>query len=163
MNELNQRVLELLCQDCRMPVSRIAVMLGVPEEEVACAIQGMEDDRVIVQYRPVVDWDQTQKTFVEAMISVKVTPQRDQGFDAIAKRIGGFEEVRSVFLMSGAYDLLLLLEAPTLRELAYFVSEKLSTLDTVTATSTSFVLKRYKQDGVIFGQKMEDQRLVISP
>ncbi len=163
MNDLNQRVLELLCQDCRMPVQQIAVMLNASKEDVAAAIGQMEEDRVIVQYRPVVDWNRTERTFVEAMISVKVTPQRDQGFDAVAKRIGGFEEVRSVFLMSGAYDLLVLLEAPTLRELAYFVSEKLSTLDTVTGTSTSFVLKRYKQDGVVFGEKKDDQRLVISP
>jgi DNA-binding Lrp family transcriptional regulator len=92
-----------------------------------------------------------------------VTPQRDKGFDAVAKRISGFDEVMSVYLMSGAYDLLVLVEAPTLRELAYFVSEKLSTLDTVTATSTSFVLKRYKQDGVMFGVVSEDKRLVVSP
>ncbi|NLB37736.1 MAG: Lrp/AsnC family transcriptional regulator [Clostridiales bacterium] len=163
MNDLKQHVLELLCQDCRMPVDQIAVMLGANPTDVSAAIKQMEDDRVIVQYRPVVDWNQTERTFVEAMISVKVTPQRDQGFDAVAKRIGGFEEVRSVFLMSGAYDLLVLLEAPTLKELAYFVSEKLSTLDTVTGTSTSFVLKRYKEDGVMFGEKKEDQRLVISP
>lgn len=163
MNDLKPLVLDLLCQDCRMPVNQIAVMLNVTEEDVSAAIRQMEEDRVIVQYRPVVDWNQTDKTFVEAMISVKVTPQRDQGFDAVAKRIGGFEEVRSVFLMSGAYDLLVLLEAPTLKELAYFVSEKLSTLDTVTGTSTSFVLKRYKQDGVVFGEKKDDQRLVISP
>ena len=97
------------------------------------------------------------------MIEVKVTPQRDHGFDETAKRIYGFAEVRSVYLMSGAYDLLVQVAAPTLKELALFVSSKLSVVDTVTATSTSFVLKRYKQDGVLFTEEKADQRLVISP
>ena len=97
------------------------------------------------------------------MIEVKVTPQRDQGFDAIAGRIYRFDEVKSVYLMSGGYDLLVLVEARTLKELASFVSEKLSTLEAVTGTSTSFVLKRYKQDGVIFDGERNDKRLAVMP
>ena len=105
----------------------------------------------------------TDRERVEAMIEVKVTPQRDMGFDAIARRIYCFDEVKSVFLMSGSYDLLVLVEARTLKELAAFVSGKLSPLETVTGTATSFVLKRYKEEGVIFDSGDSDRRLVISP
>lgn len=100
---------------------------------------------------------------MEALIEVKVTPQRDMGFDAIAGRIYRFDEVKSVFLMSGGYDLMVLVEAKTLKELALFVSEKLSPLESVTGTSTSFVLKRYKQDGVIFVGETTDKRMAVSP
>ena len=138
-------------------------MLGVSLEEVAAAIEEMEADKLILRYRPVIDWEKADIQRVEAMIEVKVTPQRDHGFDETAKRVYGFEEVRSVFLMSGTYDLLVQVEAATLKELALFVSSKLSILDTVTSTSTSFVLKRYKQDGVIFDADQTDRRLMVSP
>ncbi len=110
-----------------------------------------------------INWDLTDRERVEAMIEVRVTPQRDMGFDAIARRIYCFDEVKSVFLMSGSYDLLVLVEARTLKELAAFVSGKLSPLETVTGTATSFVLKRYKEEGVIFDSGDTDRRLVISP
>ena len=116
---------------------------------------------MILRYSPVINWDRTDRERVEAMIEVRVTPQRDQGFDAIAKRIYRFDEVKSVYLMSGAYDLLLLVEAHSLKELAYFVSTKLSTLETVTGTATHFVLKRYKSDGVIFEGDRDDKRLAV--
>ena len=105
----------------------------------------------------------TDRERVEAMIEVRVTPQRDMGFDAVAARIYRFDEVKSVYLMSGGYDLLVLVEARTLRELAAFVSAKLSTLELVTGTATSFVLKRYKEEGVVFTDGESDNRLVISP
>ena len=110
-----------------------------------------------------INWDLTDRERVEAMIEVRVTPQRDMGFDAVAARIYRFDEVKSVYLMSGAYDLLVLVEARTLRELASFVSAKLSTLELVTGTATSFVLKRYKEEGVVFEGEESDRRLVISP
>ena len=138
-------------------------MLGITMEETAQAIEEMENDGTILRYRPVVNWDKLNVNRVEAMIEVRVTPQRDMGFDAVASRIYRFDEVKSVYLMSGSYDLLVLVEAATLKELAAFVSEKLSVLDTVTGTATSFVLKRYKQDGVIFEAATKDQRLVVSP
>ena len=163
MNELKLRLLNLLQEDCRIPLEKLAVMLGVSLQEVASAIEEMEQDGTILRYRPVVNWDRVNVNRVEAMIEVRVTPQRDMGFDAIASRIYRFDEVKSVFLMSGSYDLLVLVEAATLKELAAFVSEKLSVLDTVTGTATSFVLKRYKQDGVIFEAAAKDQRLVVSP
>ena len=110
-----------------------------------------------------INWDRTDRERVEAMIEVRVTPQRDMGFDAIARRIYRFDEVKSVYLMSGSYDLLVLVEARTLKELAAFVASKLSPLETVTGTATSFVLKRYKEEGVIFENDDADRRLVISP
>ena len=163
MNDLKQRLLNILQEDCRIPLEKLSVMLGVSIEKVASAIDEMEEDGTILRYRPVINWDKLNINRVEAMIEVRVTPQRDMGFDAVASRIYRFDEVKSVYLMSGGYDLIVLVEAPTLKELAAFVSEKLSVLDTVTGTSTSFVLKRYKQDGVIFETAAKDQRLVVSP
>ena len=163
MQTLKTQILEILSEDCRTPLERIAVMTGADMEKVARAIDEMENDRIILQYSPVINWDRTDRERVEAMIEVKVTPQRDMGFDAIAGRIYRFDEVKSVYLMSGSYDLLVLVEARTLKELALFVSEQLSPLESVTGTSTSFVLKRYKQDGVIFVGESTDKRLAVSP
>lgn len=163
MQGLKMQVLEILNEDCRMPLERIAVMTGTTLEAVAQAIEEMEKDRIILHYSPIINWDKADRERVEGMIEVKVTPQRGLGFDAIASRIYRFDEVKSVYLMSGSYDLLVLVEARTLKELAAFVSEKLSTLETVTGTSTSFVLKRYKQDGVIFDDEYSDKRLAVIP
>ena len=163
MDALKTQLLDILQQDCRMPLEQMAVMTGETLEKVAQSIEELENERVILRYRPVINWENTDVNRVEGMIEVRVTPQRDMGFDAIASRIYRFDEVKSVYLMSGAYDLLVLVEAPTLKELAFFVSEKLSALDTVTGTATSFVLKRYKQDGVVFEDAHTDKRLVVSP
>ena len=163
MNRKHKQVLDLLGEDCRIPLEKMAVMLNMDIQEVAQIIDTLENEHVILCYRPVVNWDKADRNVVEAMIEVKVTPQRDFGFDAIAKRINSFEEVRSLYLMSGTYDLLIQVSAPTLKELAQFVSERLSPLETVTGTSTSFVLKRYKQDGIIFDLPDEDGRLTVSP
>ena len=162
MQNLQMQLLHLLQEDCRLPLEKLATMTGVTLEEVASAIEKMEEDGVILRYSPVINWDKAHRERVEAMIEVNVTPQRDQGFDAIARRIYRFDEVKSVYLMSGAYDLLLLVEAPTLKELAFFVHTKLSTLEHVTGTATHFVLKRYKSDGVIFEGKETDKRLVVT-
>ena len=155
-------LLQILKEDCRVPLEQLATMTGAPLEEVAQTIDQMEKSGVILRYAPIINWDHTDRERVEAMIEVRVTPQRDQGFDAIAERIYRFDEVKSVYLMSGAYDLLLLVEAHTLKELAFFVSTKLSTLETVTGTATHFVLKRYKSDGVIFEGNNQDKRLVVT-
>ncbi|MEA4999417.1 MAG: Lrp/AsnC family transcriptional regulator [Candidatus Limiplasma sp.] len=161
----NQQVelLQLLQQDCRMPLEKIAVMLGLPLEQVGQMIDSMEKHGIILRYSPVINWDKTDRERVEAMIEVRVTPQRGEGFDAIAKRIYRFDEVKTVYLMSGAYDLLLLVEAHSLKELGYFVSTKLSVLETVTGTATHFVLKRYKSDGIIFEDESGDKRLAVNP
>ena len=163
MTRLEMQLLEMLEEDCRTPLEKMAVMSGATLQEVAEAIDRMEREHVILHYAPKINWDLTDREFVEAMIEVRVTPQRESGFDAVAKRIYHFEEVKSMYLMSGSYDLLVLVQARTLKELALFVSQKLSTLETVTGTATSFVLKRYKEDGVIFEGKEPDKRLVITP
>ena len=161
LNSLEMELLSLLQQDCRLPLAKPATMTGKTMEEIAESIQSMETRGVILRYSPVINWDKTDRERVEAMIEVRVTPQRDQGFDAVAKRIYRFDEVKTVYLMSGAYDLLLLVEAPTLKDLAFFVSTKLSTLETVTGTATHFVLKRYKSEGIIFEKEKDDQRLAV--
>lgn len=163
MTRLETQVLDLLREDCRLPLEKLAVMLGVSTEEVAETIDSLERRRVILHCAPTINWDLTDRERVEAMIQVSVTPQRDMGFDAVARRIYRFEEVKSVYLMSGGYDLLVLVEAKSLKELALFVSSKLSTLEMVTGTQTSFVLKRYKEEGVIFDGSQSDNRLVVSP
>lgn len=163
MTKLETSVLDILQEDCRIPLEKMAVMTGSSLEEIASAIDGLEKRKIILRYSPVINWDRTDRERVEAMIEVRVTPQRDMGFDAIARRIYRFDEVKSVYLMSGSYDLLVLVEARTLKELATFVSGKLSPLETVTGTATSFVLKRYKEEGVIFENDDADRRLVISP
>ena len=161
MTKLEMDLLDLMTEDCRIPLEKMAIMTGATLEQVADTIQNLEKRHIILRYAPSINWDLTDRERVEAMIEVKVTPQRDMGFDAVASRIYRFEEVKSVYLMSGAYDLLVLVEAKTLKELASFVSEKLSTLEMVTGTATSFVLKRYKEAGVIFEGEKSDQRLVI--
>ena len=163
MMDLQMQLLDILQEDCRTSLERMAVMTGVQLAAVAEAIADMEKAGVLLRYAPVINWDRTDRERVEAMIEVRVTPQRDMGFDAVAKRIYKFDEVKSVYLMSGAYDLLLLVEGKSLKELAFFVSEKLSTIETVTGTATHFMLKRYKSDGVIFDDEQRDGRLVVSP
>lgn len=163
MTKLEASLLDLLQDDCRLPLEKLAIMTGSSMEEVAETIDRLEKKHIILRYAPVINWDLTDRERVEAMIEVRVTPQRDMGFDAVAARIYRFDEVKSVYLMSGSYDLLVLVEAKTLRELASFVSAKLSTLELVTGTATSFVLKRYKEKGVVFEGAESDQRLVISP
>ena len=163
MDSIKSQILSILKEDCRTPLETISVMTGKTLEEVAAVLDEMEKDKIILHYLPVINWDKTDRERVEAMIEVSVTPQRDMGFDAVAKRIYQFDEVKSLYLMSGSYDLLVQVEAANLKQLAFFVSEKLSPLDTVTATRSSFVLKRYKQDGVIFESARKDDRLVVSP
>ena len=163
MKKLEMQLLDLLQEDCRLPLEKLAVMLGASMEDVAATIDRLEAERVILRYAPVINWDKTDRERVEALIQVSVTPQRDAGFDEVAKRIYRFEEVKSVYLMSGGYDLLVLVEARTLKECAFFVSSKLSTLEMVTGTQTSFILKRYKEEGVVFEGDKSDQRLVIVP
>ena len=163
MKKLEMQLLELLQEDCRLPLEKLAVMLGTTTDVVAETIDQLEEKRVILRYAPTINWDKTDRERVEAMIQVSVTPQRDKGFDEVAKRIYRFEEVKSVYLMSGSYDLLVLVEGRTLKECALFVSSKLSTLEMVTGTSTSFILKRYKEEGVVFEEGKSDNRLVITP
>ena len=163
MQNLQMQLLHLLQEDCRLPLEKLATMTGATLEETAEAIQKMEEDGVILRYSPVINWDKTHRERVEAMIEVNVTPQRDQGFDAIARRIYRFDEVKSVYLMSGAYDLMVLCEARTLKELASFVHSRLSVIEGVSGTSTHFMLKTYKYGGVIFDSCASDKRQAVMP
>ena len=156
MTRLETQVLDLLREDCRLPLEKLAVMLGVSTEEVAETIDSLERRRVILHYAPTINWDLTDRERVEAMIQVSVTPQRDMGFDAVARRIYRFEEVKSVYLMSGAFDLAVIISGRTLKEVAQFVGERLSTLEDVTGTATHFILHKYKEKHLIF-EKQEQQ------
>ncbi len=163
MNDFKRKILDLLNEDARRSPKLIATMLGAAEEEVAQAIKELEEDKIIVKYAPVIDWNKTEGEKVTALIEVKITPERDRGFDAIAERIYLFPEVKTVYLMSGSYDLQVEVEGQTLKEIASFVSRKLSTIDSVLSTKTHFILKKYKQDGIIFEDHQGDHRMLISP
>lgn len=157
-------ILELLQSDARMTTAQIATSLGESVEGVAQVIAEMEQQHVILRYHTLVDWEKAGVEGVTALIDVKIMPQRDHGFDRLAERIARFPEVRSCYLMSGAYDLSVEVVAPNLREVSRFVSERLSTIDGVASTTTHFVLKRYKHDGVHFGgADSDDERLAITP
>lgn len=137
-------------------------MLGVSEADVLNEMAELEKEHIICGYLTLIDWDKTDAEKVIGLIEVKVTPQRGQGFDRIAERIYNYPEVSSVYLISGAYDLLVTMEGNSLKDIAEFVSDKLSTLDTVLSTATHFILKKYKDHGIIFDNKHEDEREAIS-
>lgn len=164
MNEKELEVLRCLEENARTSTETIAKMVDLSLEETENIIKKLEEDKVIAGYVPVVNWrNANMDEGVTAMIDVKVTPKRDVGFDDIAKRIYRYPEVKSVYLMSGAYDLSVVVEGSTVSEVGLFVSEKLSTLDSVISTTTHFILKKYKHDGTIFESKPEDKRIVVSP
>ncbi|MFP4977985.1 Lrp/AsnC family transcriptional regulator [Paenibacillus sp. CN-4] len=163
MNELKRKVLELLKEDARRSPELLSTLLGADIGEVRTAIEEMENEHVIVKYSTVVNWDKLDDERVTALIEVQITPERGRGFEGIAERIYLYPQVKSVYLMSGAYDLLVEVEGRNLREVANFVSEKLSPIDSVLSTKTNFTLKKYKQDGIIFEEHEEDNRLIISP
>lgn len=160
---LEMHILEILSDDARIAPEKIAVMTGAALADVNAAVAHLEKERVIVKYPAMVNWEKTTREMVQAVIEVNVQPQRDRGFDAIASRIYQFDEVQSLYLMSGAYDLLVMAQAHSLKELAHFVHSKLSVLETVTGTATHFMLKTYKYGGVIFEDDAQDPRLVVSP
>ncbi|GAB6926808.1 Lrp/AsnC family transcriptional regulator [Paenibacillus sp. JCM 10914] len=163
LSELKLKVLNLLKEDARRSPALLSTLLGVDEEEVKTSIAELERDHVIVKYATVVNWGKVEDEKVTALIEVQITPERGRGFEGIAERIYLFPQVKSVYLMSGAYDLLVEVEGANLREVANFVSEKLSPIDSVLSTKTNFTLKKYKQDGIIFEERQEDNRLLISP
>ena len=163
MEKLEMSILDILTDDARTPLSQIAVMLGISEHEVADTIKRLERQRIILKYPALINWAKVDVDEVEAMIEVRVTPQRGEGYDAIAEQIYRFEEVNSVYLMSGGYDLLVNLKARTVRQLALFVAEKLSTIEHVISTATHFVLNKYKDQGVIMEESQDDLRLKVTP
>lgn len=164
LSEKELEVLEILEKDARILNEDLAKMINVTLEETENIIQRLQELKVIVRHTSIVNWSMVEgHEGVTAMIDVKVTPKRGVGFDEIAQRIYRFKEVKSLYLMSGAYDLSIIVEGRSMNELARFVSEKLSTLDSVISTTTHFILKKYKHDGTIFEQPDEDKRIVVSP
>lgn len=157
-----EKILKLLEMDATLDAQTIAVMLGKEEAAVAAAIDEYKKQGVIIGARTVINWEKTEDEVVSAIIELKVTPQRGEGFDKIARSIYQYEEVTDLHLMSGAYDLLVKVDGKTMKEVALFVAEKLSTIDEVVSTATHFVLKNYKVSSMVVDSKKEDIREVIS-
>lgn len=164
MTKQEKEILKILQEDSRVSPEQIAIMVGLEAEEVKSKIKEWEDNKVIIRYHTYINWDKLGDERVSAMIDVKIVPQRDAGYDIVAKRIYKYPEVRTVFLMSGGYDLAVMVEGKSLKDVALFVAEKLATIEHVQSTTTHFVLKKYKQGGVILnGKEEDDQRLVVTP
>lgn len=155
---MKERILEYLEKDARMSHADIATMLGITEEEVAKTVSECEENGTIVTYRTMINWDLVGKNTVTALIELKTIPQRDKGFDSVAERICHFPEVKSIALMSGGFDLAITVECNNMREVAFFVAEKLATIEGVTATATHFELQKYKENGVVYGTEKTDKR-----
>lgn len=160
---MREKILGIIEKNSRIDIAELAVILGTDEIEVANELKAMEEERVICGYHTLIDWEKTNIEKVSALIEVRVTPQRGQGFDKIAERIYKYPEVNSVYLISGGYDLLVTLEGKTLKEVSAFVSDKLSTLDTVLSTATHFILKKYKDHGTILANTYDDERMKYTP
>ena len=153
-----KRLLRELEKDATLTNEQLSVMLGKSVDEIKETKNTYERDGVILGYKTIIDWDKTDREYVTAFIEVKLMPQRDRGFDKIAEKIYAYPEVKSVYLMSGGFDLAVTIEGKTMKEVAYFVAQKLSTIESVTATATHFVLRKYKDEGVIFGAEEIDER-----
>jgi len=160
---LRKQILSYLEKNSKMDPKEIAILLGTEPDVVENEIRKMEEEKIICGYHTMIDWDKTSSEMVTALIEVRVTPQRGQGFDSIAERIYKYPEVRSVYLISGGYDIMVILEGKTLKEVSQFVTDKLSTLDSVLSTATHFILKKYKDHGTIFDQKIKDERMLVTP
>jgi DNA-binding Lrp family transcriptional regulator len=158
-------ILKIIEENHRVSVESIALMTMCSEETVMKTIKKLEDEKIIISYPTLIDWSKVEgQESVVAMIDVKVTPKRGVGFDEVAERISRFPEVTSLYLMSGAYDLSITVEGKTMQQIAGFVSEKLSTIENVMSTTTHFMLKKYKHDGVRFNDYDDkDRRMVVTP
>lgn len=152
------KILEFLENDARLTPAQIAVMVNKDEGDIKQAIKELENNGTILGYQALIDWDKTEREYVDAVIELRITPQRDCGFDKVAEKIYSYPEVKSLYLMSGAYDLHVIIEGRTMREVAQFVAAKLAPLDSILSTSTHFVLKKYKDKGVVYANKETDER-----
>lgn len=159
---MREKILTFIEKNSRVDLKELAIVLGVDEATVANEMAAMEEEHIICGYHTLIDWEKTNIEKVNALIEVRVTPQRGRGFDSVAERIYNYPEVNAVYLISGGYDLLVTLEGKTLREVAQFVSDKLSTLDSVLSTKTNFILKKYKDHGTIIAEPEEDERMLVT-
>lgn len=162
MEGMEKDILSILQADSRITASRLAAMLGITEAQAKAEVKKLEESGVIVKYTAIVNSDTVDEAAVEALIEVKVTPQRGAGFDAIAQEIAEHEEVKNLYLMSGGYDLAVIVEGKSLKSVSRFVSERISTYDTVLSTATHFILKKYKVEGALL-KKTDENRLSVQP
>lgn len=156
-----EEILEILEKNGRVTDEQIAVMLGKSVEEVSAAIKKYEESKTILGYTTLVNWENTERETITALIEVRVTPQRGEGFDKVAERIYQYPEVNACYLMSGGFDLTVIIEGKTMKQVALFVAEKLAPLESVLSTATHFVLKKYKDKGVVFEGKDKDDREAV--
>ena len=156
-----EEILEIMEKNNKITPEEIAVMIGKDVAEIKRSIKKFEDDKVILGYNTLINWEKTSKDSVIALIEVKITPQRGEGFDRIAKRISGYKEVKACYLLSGGYDLHVCLEGKNLKEVSLFVSQKLATIENVLNTVTHFVLRKYKDEGIIFEENSKDTREAV--
>lgn len=160
---MRQEILGVLEHNSKTTTEDLATLLGNSKEEISKEITKMEKENIICGYHTLINWEKTSTEKVTALIEVRVTPQRGQGFDKIAERIYRFKEVKSVFLMSGGFDLTVILEGKTMKEVALFVGQKLAPLEAVLSTATHFVLKKYKDHGIILEENKKDERMAVTP
>lgn len=158
MNSQQEQILSIIEKNSRIDTKELAILLAMEEIDVINAMQQMEEEGVICGYHTMIDWDKTDIEKVTALIEVRVTPQRETGFDDIAERLYKYPEVNTIYLMSGGYDFMLILEGKSLREVSAFVTNKLAPMDTVMSTATHFILKRYKDHGTVMERKQKDIR-----
>ena len=161
--KMREELLNLIEKNARIDLKDVAACLGLTEIDVANELAAMESEGIICGYHTLIDWDKVTEERIHALIEVRVTPQRGRGFDEIAERIYKYPEVQSTYLISGGFDLLVFMEGKTLREISSFVSEKLSTLDSVLSTTTHFVLRKYKDHGIVLNSRSEDERMIMTP
>ena len=159
---MREQILAIIEKNSRIDIHELAVILGVEEIDVANELKAMEEEGIICGYHTMIDWEKTSIEKVTALIEVRVTPQRDMGFDKVAERIYNYPEVNSVYLISGGFDLMVTLEGKTLREISQFVTDKLSTLDQVLSTKTNFILKKYKDHGTVMAPRAKDERIMMA-
>ena len=160
---MRDELLAIIEKNGRIDLKELAVLLGVQETDVVSDLAALESEGVICGYHAMINWENTDIDKVSALIEVRVTLQRGQGFDSVAQRIEKYPEVQSVYLMSGGYDLMVILEGKTLREVSSFVSDKLATMEQVLSTATHFILKKYKDHGTMLSRRKEDEREMITP
>ncbi len=159
---MNTKLLKLLNKNARYTIAELAAMLGVAENQVAADLKELEKEGVIHGYKPIIDWEKVDSVMVSAIIELKVTPKSGLGFEEVAERVMRYNEVESVYLMSGGYDLCVLVKGKTFQQVAMFVAKELSTIDSVVSTSTHFVLRRYKEQDICLFDGSSDDRGIIS-
>ena len=160
---MREQILSILEENSRIAVKELATRLAADELLVANELKAMEEEGIICGYHTIIDWEKTSIEKVTALIEVRITPQRGQGFDNIAERIYKYPEVTACYLMSGGFDLMVFIEGKSLKDISMFVSQKLSTLESILSTTTHFILMKYKDHGTILTQKYEDERMIMTP